>query len=202
MSNKRLIVGLTGTFGSGKSTVGRLFKRLGAVLVIDSDRLVDEAFRTNRLIQKRIQNLFHLRRLERKKIARAVFYDATKRKRLESILHPYVFRRMRSEIQKVKSGVVVLEIPLLFETKSERLCDLTLVVGAEPDTIVKRLSAKKFSPAEVRARMSAQWPQAKKKHRADFFIHNSGSKTELLRNVKRAWKRFQFKLQQIQNKGA
>ena len=197
------VVGLTGTFGSGKTTVGRLLKRSGAVLVMDSDRIVDEVFCPNHPILGRIKQLFNIRgRAERKQIAEIVFSDSRRRKQLESIIHPYVFRRIRSEMRRVRKSIVVLEIPLLFETGSDRFCDVTVAVVAEKRQILKRLSKQGVANDQICARIRAQWSQAEKKRRADFFIHNSGSKAELIRNVKLLWRKLKSVLQTDRIKGA
>ena len=184
LAKARLVVGLTGTFGSGKSTVGKIFRRLGARKVIDADRLVDEAFRPKHPIRKYIQQLFGIhRRASRKLIAKIVFQDPRKRKRLEAIIHPYVFERIRSELKEARSGLIILEIPLLFETGADRFCDAAVAVVSPARAIIKRLLRKSFSSKEVRARLSAQLSQGEKKRRADFFILNSGSKVDLVKRT-------------------
>ena len=190
LAKARLIVGLTGTFGSGKSTVGRVFKRLGARKVIDADRLVDEVFRSEQAIRKQIQQLFGIRgRINRKFIAKIVFKDSRRRRRLEAMIHPYVFKRIRSELEKVRSGVIVLEIPLLFETGANRFCDVTVAVVSGAHHIIKRLSRKGFSSKEVCARLRAQLSQKEKERRADFFIRNSGSKAALIKHASLVWQK-------------
>src|SRR3989338_1442975 len=95
----KLVGELTGTFGSRKSTVGRIFKQLGAIKVIDCDRLVHEALRPGHPICKRVQSLLGKPvRLARKAIAREVFLNPSKRKELEAIVHPYVFERIAVEL--------------------------------------------------------------------------------------------------------
>ena len=136
----RLVVGLTGTFGSGKSTVGRLLKRFGAQRVIDCDRLVEQALRVDVGIRAKIRDLFDIKgRINRQAIAEVVFRNIRKRKQLEAIIHPYVFKAIDSDLRRIPKGIVILEVPLLFETGFDRRCDMTMAVTAGKRAIVDRL---------------------------------------------------------------
>ena len=192
---KRLIVGLTGSFGSGKSTVGRILKQLGARRVIDGDRLAHEVFRPAHPVGRRIKRLFHIQgAFNRKEIAKQVFSDSRKRRQLEALIHPYVFQRIRSELKRAKHGIVVLEIPLLFETGFDRLCDLTISVFAREQLVVKRLAGRGYRPREVRARLKSQLSASEKRKRSDLYIENTGSKRTLIQKTKSTWN--QLKLNQ------
>ena len=193
---QRLVVGLTGTFGSGKSTVSKIFKTLGARKVIDADALAHEAVQAGHPVRKRLERIFKTRRLDRKAIAAEVFTSKKKRRQLEAILHPYVYRRIRSELKRIHKGIVILEVPLLFETKGDRLCDVTVTVLTDEKSILKRLRNKRFQAPEIRSRMKAQFSQREKAKRSDLLIKNSNSKAVLLQKTKTIWK----KLVQFQNK--
>lgn len=187
---RRLIVGLTGAFGSGKSTIGRILKRLGARKVINSDRLAHEIFRPGHKTGKKIKLLFQMKGpLNRKVIAQEVFSNSRKRKQLESMVHPYVYRRIREELDRIPSGIVILEVPLLFETRFNRLCNVTIAVLAGERNIIKRLSRAGFSSEGARARLRAQWSEKRKKQRADLYIQNSGSKMVLTKRTKLMWQK-------------
>ena len=190
---KRLVVGLTGSFGTGKSTVGRVLKRLGARKVIHADLLVHEVFKRRHPIGQRIKSLFHIHGiLNRNKIAGEVFQNPAKRRRLESLIHPYVGKRIREELKPIQNGIVILEVPLLFETGFDRLCDVTISVLASERAMAKRLRARGFGAREVRRRLRAQLSQSEKKKRSDFFILNSGSKKLLVQKTKSVWKKLKF----------
>ncbi len=188
---RRFVIGVTGTFGSGKSTVSRLFKKCGAKKIIDCDRIAHEPFRASHPLQPKLRALFREavvadggKKLSRSRVAREVFRDRKKLKRLEAILHPYVYRRVRSEAQRVRDGVVVVEVPLLFETGFYRLCNVTVAIAAGERNILKRLGALGFSKGEVLARQRAQFSEARKKRLADFIIKNTGSKQLLEKRIK------------------
>ena len=187
---KRLVVGLTGSFGTGKSTVSRILKNLGARKVINADQLVHEVFKRHHPIGKRIKSLFHMSGiLNRKRIAGEVFRSPVKRRRLEALIHPYVRRRMLEELKSIRDGIAILEVPLLFEAGFDRLCDVTVSVLASERTIIRRLAKRGFASEEVKKRLETQLSQSEKKKRSDFFIINSGSKKLLVQKTKSVWKK-------------
>jgi dephospho-CoA kinase len=187
---KRLVIGLTGSFGTGKTTAARIFKRFGARDVIEADRLAHEVFRPRHPIGKKIESVFKIGgNLDRKKLAAEIFRNPVKRSRLEAIIHPYVLKRIRAKLKRIRSGVVILEVPLLFEARFDRLCDQTVSVLAPERLIVKRLARRGFSAAEVRRRLKAQLSQSAKRKRSDFIIFNSGSKKLLVQRTNSVWKR-------------
>ena len=196
----RWTIGITGTFGSGKSSVARFLKRLGAQAVIDFDRLAHEVFRPRHALRKRIASLVGVpqRRLARKRVADKVFSNPRVRERLELIVHPYVFGRVRRELKRHPKGVVIVEVPLLFETGFDRECDATISVIASERVAVHRLKPKGFSAREVRARLRAQLPAREKKRRADFYIVNNGSKQALREKAVKVWRQMtkQYNLNQ------
>ena len=191
----KTVIGLTGGFGTGKSTVAHLFEELGASIV-DADRLAHEALMKGSPVYDQIAELFKAKDFsnalgfDRKKIARAVFAKPALRKKLEAIIHPYVFNRMVQETAQAESPVVVLEIPLLFETGFDLYCHKTLVVSAPEEKIIKRLAEKDFSASEVRARLKAQMPLTEKIKKADLLVDNSQNIQQTKREVEKIWKKF------------
>ena len=189
---KRLVVGLTGSFGTGKSTVSRILENLGARKMINADQLVHEVFKRHHPIGRKIKSLFHMSGiLNRKKIAGEVFRNPAKRRRLEALIHPYVRRRMLEELKSIRDGIAILEVPLLFEAGFDRLCDVTVSVLASERTIIRRLAKRGFASEEVKKRLETQLSQSEKKKRSDFFIINSGSKKLLVQKTKSVWKKLQ-----------
>ena len=178
---QRLVVGLTGSFGSGKTTVNKMFQSFGAKKVISADQIVRDKFWPSKV--------------RRKQIAREVFANPKKRKALEARIHPYVRRKMISAIKRTKRGVIVLEVPLLFEAKFDRPCDVTVTVVAGKANLTKRLARLGFNRKEINARLKAQLSEAKKIKKSDFIIPNKGSKKLLRKNAKFVWQklRLQFK---------
>ncbi len=176
------LIGLTGIFGSGKSAARKLFELYGAKTV-DCDALAREAYEIRNPLYQKIKKAFGLNQLARPAIAKLIFENQKKRKQLEALIHPYVFQRISEEIRKVKKGLVVIEIPLLFETGFEKCVHATVMVTAQKKMIKKRLSARGFSAREIDLRWKAQWPLKKKVSRADFIIDNSGSHAALKKQI-------------------
>lgn len=194
-AGRKTIVGLTGGFGSGKSTVAHFFEELGA-FVVDSDMLAHEALMKGSPAYDKILSLFKGKDiagskgdLDRKKIADLVFKDPSGRKKLEEIIHPYVFERIAEEVGDAEEDIAVVEIPLLFETGFEMFCHHTVAVKAAEAVTTRRLQEKGFTAAEIAARRKAQIPLEEKLKQADIIIDNSGTFQETRREVEKVWKK-------------
>ena len=193
MKPGKTIVGLTGVFGAGKSTVANLMEELGAEIV-DADKLAHEALLEGSSVYEQAAGKFQEARqpgslgLDRKKLADIIFKDEKRRKELEQIVHPYVQERALEEVADAESSVVVLEVPLLFEAKFDRFCDLTVTVIAEEKMMDERLIEKGFSREQITARRKAQFSQEEKAKRADKVINNSGTLKETKWEVEKIWK--------------
>ncbi|RKY32605.1 MAG: dephospho-CoA kinase [Candidatus Omnitrophota bacterium] len=180
------VIGITGIFGSGKTTVSSILKNKGFP-VISSDEIVHQLLKRKDIkdsVTKEFGKdiLDENGEISRKRLGEIVFYDSNKMKRLEEIIHPEVFKeinRIILDYKKKKSKIIFVEIPLLFETKAESFFDKVIVVYAHPSVIKKRLQSK-FSDEEIERRWRYQIPQEVKKEKADFVIDNSYSfqKTE------------------------
>ena len=137
-----IVIGLTGGFGTGKSTVARMFQALGAV-VFDADAMAHEAMEPKRLAWRRIVKVFGGQMLNedqtinRRRLASVVFADAPKRRELEAIIHPQVLRAMKQHVHRLRRArrlpAVVLEVPLLLEVGAEQLVDAVVVVTTRPE---------------------------------------------------------------------
>jgi dephospho-CoA kinase len=129
--------------------------------------------------------------LDRRKLGRLVFEEATARHRLESIVHPEVRRLMgerAAEAERTGVRVVVMEVPLLFEARLEREVDKVVVVDAHPAAQVQRLMARDgLTEDEARLRLAAQWSREERARRADYLIDNSGAWEETKQQVERLW---------------
>lgn len=188
----KLIIGLTGTFGAGKSTVANFFRELGAS-VSDADKLAHAALENGSEVYDRLAALFPEAAgkdgaIDRKKLAAVVFQDEKRRKKLEDVVHPFVLSIMSEEISDAADPIVVLDVPLLFESGFDRICDKTVAVTARPEVIENRLSGKGFSKAEIEARNKAQFSAEEKNQKADFVIDNSENLTQTKREVEKIMK--------------
>ena len=181
-----LILGITGTFGSGKSFVSRIFKGLG-VVTIDADAIVHTLLKSkDSSLTLRIKENFGT--TNRKKLAKIVFSNQKKRKQLEQIIHPKVINEIKKRVSGLESPLVAIELPLLFEAGVSGLVDRVLVVSAKESPILERmLFTGKFREDEVLKRIRSQIPLWEKERKADFVIDNNGTKEETKKQVKRIY---------------
>ena len=174
-------LGLTGGIGSGKSTVLQMFVDLGAE-GIDADQLAREVVAPGQRALKDIVDTFgreFLRRdgtLDRPKLGTLIFGDPTARTWLNAITHPRIQARMAEEVasRASRDGVLVLDIPLLYESRRDTEVEAVVVVWVDPLTQVERLVERDgLSRAEARRRMGAQLSLDAKRERADYVVNNS-----------------------------
>ena len=179
-----LVVGLTGGIASGKSTVSNLFQQLG-VPVICADELAHEAVKAGSPALEEIRREFgddsidEEGNLDRAAMARLVFHDPALRKKLESIIHPRVAEGRDSLLEAFSlqgHTVVVVDVPLLYESGWEKEFDLVIVVHVPRSTQEQRLVDRDgMTREEARARLDAQMPIDEKRQRADKIVDNAGS---------------------------
>ncbi|PIQ85536.1 MAG: dephospho-CoA kinase [Candidatus Omnitrophica bacterium CG11_big_fil_rev_8_21_14_0_20_45_26] len=186
---KRSIIGLTGIFGSGKSSVAAILKERGA-LVIDCDALVREIYKKYHPLQKKIARSLKLKKAKPADIAAVVFQNRKKRRQLERLVHPYVFKRIQRILKRSHANVIVIEMPLLLETGYEKKVDHVMVVTAPKRLIRQRLKRKGLTAQTMTARWRAQWPVRRKMKHADFIIHNAGNSQALRQQVTKWWRDF------------
>jgi len=184
---KILKVGITGIFGSGKTTISSIFKKAG-IPVVSCDDIVHSLLKKRKIIN-RIKETFGkdvVRKgcLDREQLSNIIFSDSAARRKLEKILHPEVFKEIDKKIldYSKKKGIIAIEIPLLFETKSEKLVDKIVVVSSTHQKIFQRLEGR-FNRADIRKRWKAQIPLKEKEKKADYVIDNSGSYSETFLQV-------------------
>ncbi len=187
-----MLVGLTGGFGCGKTTVLRLFGKLGAA-VLSADDIVHELLNRDD-VRDAVAALFGPGVLsdgaiDRKKLSERVFSDEGARRSLERLLHPLVLEtiRRRSREASGRDLVMVVEVPLLFETGFDREVDAVVAVRAESGAVRRRLRKKGFSEEDLTKRGAAQIPVEEKASRADYVIDNSGPLEDTERQVRMVW---------------
>lgn len=172
-----MILGLTGSIGMGKSTAADNFRCLG-VPVHDADKTVHELLAKDGEAAPRIKDLFpeavKKGTLDRELIAKRVFGDAEALARIEEIIHPIVRRREQAFLGRAARqgrSLVVLDIPLLFETGGEVRCDAVVTVSA-PKFIQQQRVLKRPGMTQERfdTILGRQIPDAEKRRRADFVV--------------------------------
>ena len=190
------LIGLTGGIATGKSTVAAELARFGAT-VIDADALAREVVEPGTPALGEIALRFGGEmisadgRLDRARLGSVVFADAEARRDLERITHPRVRDLMQQRIAAALAAdadLIVAEVPLLFETRSEALYEGVMVAYAPADVQLQRLMTRDgIDEAAARQRLSAQIAIDEKRARATWVIDNSGSLDVTREQVARWW---------------
>ncbi len=187
-----VILGLTGSIGMGKTTVAAMFRRLG-VPVHDADAAVHDLTAKGGAavgaVAKAFPGVVVQGAVDRQALGRRVFGDAKALKRLEAILHPMVRaceRRFLAAQARRRAPLVVLDIPLLYETGGEERCDAVVVVSAPRFLQAARvLDRPGMNPGKLAAILGRQVPDAAKRRRADFVVATGLGRGDSLRAVRR-----------------
>ena len=185
-----LKVGLTGGIGCGKSTVARLFEKL-SVPVIDADviahQLVDKGHEALQQIERTFGRgvLQPDGSLDRPKLKSLIFGDSSRKKQLEAILHPLVYRAIQNQIEKLAGAYCIVCIPLLFETEMTAFVDRILVVDCPERVQLERVKNRDHLDENlIQSIIAAQVSRTYRKSRADDLIDNSGVASSLAEQVK------------------
>ncbi|XVE73291.1 hypothetical protein DITRI_Ditri11bG0105700 [Diplodiscus trichospermus] len=182
------IVGLTGGIASGKSTVSSMFK-YNHIPIVDADVIARDVLKKGTGGYKKVVAAFGPDilqddgQVDRLKLGRIVFSDASKRQILNRLLAPYISSGIFLEILKLwikGHKVIVLDVPLLFEAKMDKWTKPIVVVWVDPDTQLQRLIERDNSTEEdARNRINAQMSLDLKRSQADMVIDNTGSLEDL-----------------------
>ena len=188
-----IILGLTGSVGMGKSVAAGMLRRLG-VPVHDSDAAVHRALAPRGAAVATVAKAFPGTRgrdggIDRAVLGGKVFGDVVALKRLERILHPLV-RRSQARFLKLartrRERLVVLDIPLLFETGGDKRCDMVVVVSAPAWLQRQRVMARPgMTESRFRAVLAKQMPDAEKRRRADIVVPSGLGRAVTFRRLKR-----------------
>ena len=172
------ILGLTGSIGMGKSTTAKLFTEAG-VPVYDADAAVHKIYEGEAApaIEAAFPGTTVDGKVDRAKLSAKVVHDPAAIKQLEQIVHPMLGasrKKFLDEAERAGAPVVVMDIPLLFETGGEKRVDAVVVVSTDPSTQRERILARGTMTSEaLDAILARQLPDAEKRKRADFVVDTS-----------------------------
>ncbi|MBF0489666.1 MAG: dephospho-CoA kinase [Candidatus Omnitrophica bacterium] len=173
------IIGLTGGIGSGKTTIAGMFKDLGAK-VIDADAITRDILTHDGKCIKKVAKAFghgilaSSKEINRSVLANIVFQDPRELKKLTDILYPIGLKEVKKQIAKAKkTKLIVLDVPLLFESGWDKLADVIIVVQSTQHIQIQRMQKRTgLSKADILRRMRCQMPIKEKLQRADIVIDN------------------------------
>lgn len=175
------VIGITGGIASGKSVASNIIKKLGYP-VIDADIISKKLSEKGNSCYNAIVDTFgeeyllESKELDRKKLGKLIFNDSSKKELLNSITHPLILEEIERQISTFENGVIFLDIPLLYESKMEFLCDEVICVYVNKDLQIKRLMERDGIDREFAiAKINSQLDLEKKKLMADYFINSDNT---------------------------
>jgi dephospho-CoA kinase len=200
---KTKVIGLTGSIGMGKSTVAAQCRSCWrGVVSVDADRLVHQLLspsgKAYPLVIKAFPEVVEAAtgQINRQKLAQLVFASPPQLKKLEAILHPLVRQENQHRIRQAcreRRPFIVLEIPLLYETGAETLCDAVIVASApaflQAQRVLKRTG---MTPQKLQEILRRQLPDSQKRKRADAVIQTGLGKAHSFRQVRHALRKLDF----------
>ena len=191
-----LVIGLTGGIGSGKSTVSVMLAELGAP-ILNADLVGHEAYLPHQNVWQVVVEAFgrgilnEREEVDRRKLGALVFEDPEALKRLNQIVHPWMYRRMEGLLQDLKhrgTQVVVLEAAVLIEAGWAPLVDQVWVTVASDENVVKRLQARNgLTEEQVLSRIKTQMPSEERLRHANAVIDTNGTVEEVRAQVRQLW---------------
>ena len=192
-----LVIGLTGNFGTGKTTVSQMLAELGAT-IIDADKLGHELIQPDTETHREILAAFGSSilkpsgEIDRNKLGKLVFADAAALNKLNQIIHPRISETARQKIEEYRQAgisILVLEAALLIEADGlKHLVDQVWVTAAPEATIIRRLKNERgLKEEQVLTRLQAQMPSEEKAKQADVVIDTDCSLDELRTKVTELW---------------
>ncbi len=198
-----MLIGLTGSVATGKTTAAKLFKELGCY-VINADELAHAAYKPHSKAYKKIVEAFSENILkedgtiDREKLRKIVLNDKDKLRLLESIVHPEVERLRKETISQItkkdRDAIIVYEVPLLFEKNLQDLFDYTVVVYASADQQIERLTGQRnMDRKEAEKLINLQMPISEKAKLADFVLYNTSSPEKLKPQVEEILRKIRTK---------
>ena len=181
-------LGLTGGIASGKSTADEFFKKK-KIQIIDSDLIAHKIMEIGQNGYKAVVDYFGTdilnddQTINRRKLGGIVFNDKAKLKKLNELTHPLVHQEIKQQMARYRANqekLVVIDVPLLFESGFESLCNGVLVISITPELQIERLMKRNnFTKKEAIARINNQMPLSEKEKRATYVVANTGTIDDL-----------------------
>ena len=159
------IIGITGNSGSGKSTISKLISKNYEAKIIDADKIAKEMTKNNGEYLQAIRQAFgndviKNNELDRKKLADIVFLNRAEKEKLDGLTFEYLVEEIKKELetnQNLDYQYIILDVPLLFESKLDKLCDYTIGVIAPKTEKIKRICKRdKLSKEKALQRLNSQ----------------------------------------------
>lgn len=188
------VIAITGTIGSGKSTVRRILEQ--KIPVLDCDALARDLVEPGQAgwneLKKIDRSFFDEDVLNRQRMADRMFSDPVIRKNVNAVLHPLIIQEMKNWMES-QEGICAVEVPLLFELSLEDLFDETWLIVVDEKLGLERLTKRGMKREDAKARLEAQMPVEEKKKRTDVIIKNNDNEIALEEEVWKVFEKFKEK---------
>ena len=188
-----MILGITGSIGSGKTTITKMFSKYHYNR-IDADEIGHELLKSDKIKNKLVKIfgngiLDKKMEINRKKLGNIVFNDRKKLEKLNSIMHPLIINEIKNQVKEIQEkcgndAKIIVDAPLLLETSLKDYVDMIVVVKSDKNKIIKRLN-KRFPREKIERILNAQMPLERKLRHADIVIDNRGDLKNLEKQIKK-----------------
>lgn len=181
-----MVIGVTGNSGSGKSEISKILSNIINAIIIDADKVVKELYTPGQEYYNKILELFGNKILEkdnklnRNKIAEIIYNNESEREKLNNLTYKYVVNEIKKRVKKEKNSNIIIDAPLLFESKLDKICDITVAVLAEKNLKINRICARDNIEKETAiSRLAIQKEDFYYQEKADYIVTNNGKKDEI-----------------------
>lgn len=181
-----MVIGVTGNSGSGKSEISKILSNIINAIIIDADKVVKELYTPGQEYYNKILELFGNKILEkdnklnRNKIAEIIYNSESEREKLNNLTYKYVVNEIKKRVKKEKNSNIIIDAPLLFESKLDKICDITVAVLAEKNLKINRICARDNIEKETAiSRLAIQKEDLYYQEKADYIVTNNGKKDEI-----------------------
>jgi dephospho-CoA kinase len=191
---KKILLGVTGGIGSGKTVVCKFLKQMGCS-IYHADDIAKRLYKNNVPLKKKLIKSFgtgvldNKKRISLLKLRKVVFSSKLNERRVGMIVHPFVISEIMKSIDLDRKSFIVVEAALIFETNFDKYLNYTILVYSNIKKRVKRVVKRNnITETDVKQIIKLQMPEKEKIKKADFVVYNNGSINELKRNVRLVFK--------------
>ncbi len=189
------IIGVTGTSGAGKTTLCEILNRQYGAYIIDADQIAKRLSKKGTMYLNAIVECFgdgilnQEGELRRKELANLIYNDEGKRSQLNGLTFMYVVQEIKEKIDALREDCIVIDAPLLFESKLDQICDFVIGVIAKEEEKIERICKRDgISKEMAKKRLSIQMEEKELSKKADYIIVNDGNVENLEKEIEKVWK--------------
>ena len=196
MKKDKIVIGVTGKVASGKSSVIKLIQDKN-IPVISSDEIVKDLYKSNvslkEMIEKRL-NLHFEKEVDKSLLREHLLSNPKDKKILESIVHPFVKEELESFINAHSKGLIAIEVPLLYESKMDKLCDFVIAIDIDETKQLERLKKRNIMSANELRIINSTNKFESYKDKVDYLIDNSDTLDSLDKQVTKVINKLRYHL--------